>query len=406
MIVKRKLYSTVPHYAIGAGIGALVGAGSSYYKGRKKDKHSRLRSTITGASLGAGLGAGVVAAGKYGKRRYDKFIGFDKNKNPETIDISKYKPGDLIIADRGFMKHYGVVVDNKGTIIEYGSKKRDPRMASYRKVNISEFKGNSPIYTEVPSGKYTREEIVKRANSRLSTDSGIYNLRNNNCEHFARDVVNGERVSTQVDNILGKKGNFVVNKIKSVLTPKNFSNPANGMAMSLLEKQSGLLKNKILNSKLLFKLRGNLTKELGGLSHFDKYQTHYIAGGSSLGGSIIGSAKAKKKAKKDAENYGLKKGSLEYDNFLKSRTREGALKGAVIGGGAGYGISKGIDTARGKVIADKMKVKYGIGLDKEGRNYMKFGKNMRGINSEKQVETIANNYRELGDFAKNFYRAL
>lgn len=77
-----------------------------------------------------------------------------------------------------------------------------------------------------------------------------------------------------------------------------------------------------------------------------------------------------------------------------------------MGGGIGYGLSKGIDTARGKVIADKMKAKYGIGLDKEGRNYMKFGKNMRGINSEKQVENITNNYKELGDFAKSFYEAI
>lgn len=205
------------------------------------------------------------------------------------------------------MKHYGVVVDNNGTIIEYGSKKRDPRMASYRKVNIHEFAGDSPIHREAPTGKFSRKEIVRRANNSLNKDSGIYNLRNNNCEHFARDIVNGERVSTQVDNILGRVGNKVVNKIKPTLTRKSFSNPAQGKAMELIDKQLRLSKNKILNSKSLFKLRGNLTKELGGLSHIDKYQTHYLAGGGSLVGGGIGSSKARKKLKRMPRGMDLKK---------------------------------------------------------------------------------------------------
>lgn len=408
MKLKRKIFSYLKPSLIGAAGGGIIGAGTNLYRNRN-EKGSKLGTTLRGATVGAGLGAGIGAATKYGVKRYKKWIGPVKTSPGNTpIDVSQYKPGDIIIADRGFMKHYGIVVDNKGNIIEYGSKKRDPRMASIRKVSIQEFKGTSPISKENPTGRYTREQIVQRAEGALGKDNGIYNLRNNNCEHFARIIANGDNRSTQVDNLINPKMNKVIDRVKEYITPKNFSNPAiKGEAINLLSTQGKLLKNKVLNSDMLFKIRGNLTKDLGGLSHIDKYQTHYLAGGGSVLGGTVGSIRGKRKAKKDAVNkYGLKKGTLEYDNYVRSRAREGLIKGAAIGGASGFGLSKGIDTARGKVIADKMAAKYGYQLEKPGRNYMKFGKNMRGINSEETVQRITDNWQEVGDFAKNMYRAL
>lgn len=331
-------------------------------------------------------------------------------KRRQKIDTSGYQKGDLLIADRGAMKHYGVWMGD-GTVVEYGSDTHDPRMASRRRVSIRKFKGNSPISNEAPSGIFNRDEILERASSAVGTDHGGYNLRNNNCEHFARDIVNGDRTSTQVTSRLSKFGNKNIDILKNKLFPglmsKKFSdtNSVRGTGPALVGNQINQLKTNLLNSDLIFKARKNLTPELGGMNHFDKNQTQYLSGAGSILGAGIGAIRSKRKAKKKAKKYGLKKGTLDYDEFVKNNTREGFLKGAAVGGAVGFGASKGIDAYRGKEIAGKIRQNYGE-LKNNKINYFKFGKNMRGINSEEQVNNIMNNWKEVSDYAKSGLQAL
>lgn len=46
--------------------------------------------------------------------------------------------------------------------------------------------------------KYSSDEIVERAYSKLGSDFGGYNIINNNCEHFANWCANGKNTSSQV----------------------------------------------------------------------------------------------------------------------------------------------------------------------------------------------------------------
>jgi hypothetical protein len=412
-ILKR--FSYTKSALIGAAGGTVIGAGIGALKKKKKGetKKDKKKRILKGALIGAGVGAGLGAGSEYLSGKYKDFIGPVKEKVKEekpSLNQEDFEPGDIIIADRGIMKHYGVVIDKEGNIIEYGSKKRDPRMASVRKVNIKEFKGDSPLSKEAPSGKFSREEIIKRAEERLGKDNGKYNLRNNNCEHFARGVVNGDKRSTQVDERIDPLTNEMINRMRKAVTPKNFSDSSEsvkGEAMDLLNEQKELLKKKLLLNGGLFNIRKNLTKKLGGLSHFDKYQTSYLTGGGALIGSLSGSLRAKKKAKKEAEESGLDKDSLAYKHYIKNRTNEGIVKGGLLGAGVGFGASKAKDAALGKVLSDKIRAKHGQDLKPIiGKNYMGFGKAMRGIHSEDKVDKIINNWKEIGDFGKGVYEML
>lgn len=376
-----------------AAIGSVVGAATGLLADKEGDTASKIGSAVVGAGVGAGTGVGLDYGIRHGMKHYKSWIGPKKVKALNN-NYQNYQPGDILAANRGKYSHMGIYVGD-GKVVEYGVDAYDPRAASRRKVPFSIFAGSSPVTAEAPSGNFTRQQVVDRAISAIGTDPGKYNIRNNNCEHFAREIANGVRESNQVSNLFYKP----INRLKeSILKTVHYSQPS---ATTLLTNQGKLSTNSILNSNALFNVRKNLTSDLGGMSHFDRNQTTYLSGAGSILGAGIGTIRAKKKAKKDAKKYGLKKGTLEYDNFMKSRKREGFLKGAGIGAGIGFGASKGVDTIRGKVIADKMGAKYGINLDKNGRNYMKFGKNMRGINSEEQVSKISNNWAEVGDYVKN-----
>ena len=152
-----------------------------------------------------------------------------------------------------------------------------------------------------------------------------------------------------------------------------------------------------------FDIRKNLSKDLGGLSHFNKYQDHYLTGGMALAGGMIGRARAKHDAKRKARSYRLREGTPEYENYVSRKANEGMLKGAAIGGTVGFGSSKATDAIRGKVIADKAKLSNGLDL---GTNYLALGKSMRGIKSEDDIDRIKNNYKEVLSFGKGVINAL
>ena len=393
-----KRFSYLRHSSIGALGGGITGATIGYKTSEKgKKKSGALKGAILGSASGAALGAGV----KYGKVRYKNYIG-----TPQKADLSHVRKGgqagDIVIADRGAYQHYGIL-DKNGNVIEYGSHKFDPRTARVGRVSLDEFSNGSAVRIEAPKGSYNRDEIVSRAESWIGKDRGQYNLRKNNCEHFAREMATGEKTSGQADRFNEKIREHVdskIDKLTSLLSQKKFSfAPASGDR--IIAQQ---FRHFVGND--LYGVRSKLTRELGGLSHFNKHQSHYLSGAGSVIGGAIGRKTEEKKAKKDAVNkYGLKKGTLEYDNYVNSRKNKGTLVGAGIGAGAGFAASKGTDWVRGKVISDKARVKYGDKLDL-GKNYMATGKALRGITSEKDIENISGNIAETADYLKGLSRMI
>lgn len=87
------------------------------------------------------------------------------------------------------------------------------------------------------------------------------------------------------------------------------------------------------------------------------------AGGAVLAGGL-GYMAAKKKAEDEAIARGYRPGTPEYQNYVNSKARGGAMAGAALGGAAGYGL-----TARSnyKNSLDQAK-KLGIDLNKQDKN--------------------------------------
>ena len=102
------------------------------------------------------------------------------------------KAGDHIKADYGMYYHHGIYVGD-GQVIAY-SKENNKSVAL---TSLDEFaQGHAIIKVEHDDAKFSRDEVVDRAYSRLGEDD--YNLVFNNCEHFANWCVTGNAKSDQV----------------------------------------------------------------------------------------------------------------------------------------------------------------------------------------------------------------
>lgn len=382
----------------------------------KKKRRKNIAKGVVGAATVTG---GALLARKYYKNKYIPSI----TKPKETYNNVKANIGDIVSASRmgGFYSHYGVVTgyDKKGRplVTNYTNPTSlDPRKSIVTVSSLKDFGNNGKITVHRNNGKFTPEEIVNRSKQAIKNQNGGYSITGNNCEHFARELANGEHVSTQVNEKLPFVGKFkeakrrispIVGKFKEVkrnISPilssiKQFSvSSTQKEAPSMLK---GQFQHIIANKG--FDIRKNLSKDLGGLSHFNRYQDHYLTGGMALAGGMIGRARAKHDAKRKARSYRLREGTPEYENYVSRKANEGMLKGAAIGGTVGFGSSKATDAIRGKVIADKAKLSNGLDL---GTNYLALGKSMRGIKSEDDIDRIKNNYKEVLSFGKGVINAL
>ena len=118
-------------------------------------------------------------------------------------DTEYLKPGDIILTDRVFYKHYGVYA-GKGHVIHYASSNGDfgldacvretslGQFANGRECSVIEFSDNHD-----KENHFSGEETVHRARSRLGEKD--YNLIFNNCEHFALWCKTGRNRSVQVE---------------------------------------------------------------------------------------------------------------------------------------------------------------------------------------------------------------
>lgn len=129
----------------------------------------------------------------------------EKSRQQRGINLRDVKPGDILKADRGSYVHYGIAARG-GKVIEFGHENRFKRDSlRVAKIPIDKFANGDPVQLEHPLGPFQPNEIVKRAASHVGKSYGDYSLLGNNCEHFAREMAEGKRHSTQVErNPIGK----------------------------------------------------------------------------------------------------------------------------------------------------------------------------------------------------------
>lgn len=131
-------------------------------------------------------------------------------------EYEKFEPGTVI--KRQIIKdiwHYGIVVDNDNNVIHFNTDWKDIKdyffagvleLSDLRikiiKTDMNEFaKGRLDIREcEILKEKYiySKEEVVKRAESKLGETFDGYSFFCNNCESFCRWAISGERVTNQV----------------------------------------------------------------------------------------------------------------------------------------------------------------------------------------------------------------
>lgn len=373
----------------------------------KKKRRKNIAKGVVGA---AALTGGALLARKYYKNKYIPSI----TKPEETYSNVKANVGDIVSASRmgGFYSHYGVVTgyDKKGRplVTNYTNPTSlDPRKSIVTVSSLKDFGEGGKITVQKNNGKFTPEEIVNRSKQALKNQNSGYSITRNNCEHFARELANGEHVSTQVNQKLPFVDKFkrLRKSVNNVMNSPILSSVRQFSVPSTQKEAPALLKGQFQHiiANKGFDIRKNLSKDLGGLSHFNRYQDHYLTGGMAIAGGLIGRAKAKHDAKRKARSYKLREGTPEYENYVSRKTNEGMLKGTALGGAIGFGSSKATDAIRGKVIADKSKLSNGLDL---GTNYLALGKSMRGVKSEDDIDRVKNNYKEVLSFGKGVMNAL
>lgn len=114
------------------------------------------------------------------------------------------KPGDIVGVDSNFQAykyyHYGIYIgDNK--VIHYSSNGGSIQSAEIcvGDMDTSFPKGKYFVLDFSGNAKYSAEDIIKRAQSRLGEKS--YDLINNNCEHFAVWCKTNNAESYQIDSL-------------------------------------------------------------------------------------------------------------------------------------------------------------------------------------------------------------
>ncbi|MCE5286071.1 MAG: lecithin retinol acyltransferase family protein [Pelosinus sp.] len=91
-------------------------------------------------------------------------------------------------------RHYGIYDGSDGV---YHFCQENLNEAYVRYSSLTEFSQGASIGVEIYTKKYSNQEIIKRAQSKVNTDFGGYHCISNNCEHFATWCVTGRKVSSQ-----------------------------------------------------------------------------------------------------------------------------------------------------------------------------------------------------------------
>jgi hypothetical protein len=124
--------------------------------------------------------------------------------------------GDVIYANRGLYRHYGIY-NNDNSVIHFSpdkGKEINAESAYIRETTLEEFlRGDRLNVDRTIRALFPPEEVVRRARAFIGKLRGEYNLVFFNCEHFARLCATGESESGQV-----KKGAAIAGIVVATAT--------------------------------------------------------------------------------------------------------------------------------------------------------------------------------------------
>jgi hypothetical protein len=126
------------------------------------------------------------------------------------------KKGDILYADRGLYRHYGIYNNNR-SVIHFSPDKGaeiSAKNAYIRETTLAEFlKGDELHIDRTIRPFFPPEEIVRRARSLVGELQGEYDLVFFNCEHFARWCATGEPESKQAKTGLAIAGTIAATAV-------------------------------------------------------------------------------------------------------------------------------------------------------------------------------------------------
>ncbi len=167
--------------------------------------------------------------------------------------------GDMIRVEMGIFHHYGIYEDGDH-VIQFGmnhlvSAEQSPAEPAVCVTDIGKFaNGCVPEVAvfEVGEDRYDPQKTVFLAKSRMG-ETG-YHILHNNCEHFARECITGNRMSTQVEDVRKMFRNMMVTDLYVASVPKGDMGivvPALRQAQLESTNHSGLRRQRYYAWKLL-----------------------------------------------------------------------------------------------------------------------------------------------------------
>jgi hypothetical protein len=108
--------------------------------------------------------------------------------------------GAHLTASRRGYSHHGVYA-GQGRVVHYAGLSTLWQCGPVEEVSLARFANGRPLkIVDHPEARYSPDEIVRRARSRLGEND--YRLLSNNCEHFCNWCLSGVSRSAQIDRRL------------------------------------------------------------------------------------------------------------------------------------------------------------------------------------------------------------
>ena len=109
--------------------------------------------------------------------------------------------GAHVTTPRAGYIHHGIYVGD-GRVVHYAGYSSGFRVGPIEEVSLAEFADGHAVSWRERTSRFSAEEIVRRARSRLGEDR--YKLLANNCEHFCAWCIEGNSKSEQVEHWLAR----------------------------------------------------------------------------------------------------------------------------------------------------------------------------------------------------------
>ncbi|WP_080758169.1 lecithin retinol acyltransferase family protein [Pseudomonas fluorescens] len=104
--------------------------------------------------------------------------------------------GAHLVSPRRFYMHHGIYL-GRGEVAHYSGFSSSLKAGPVEITDLTDFASNKPVWLMRERGRFSNEEIVKRARSRVGENR--YKLLSNNCEHFCSWCISGKSYSAQIN---------------------------------------------------------------------------------------------------------------------------------------------------------------------------------------------------------------